>query len=356
MPTSPSRIVDLNHRALHVRSAPSQSLCVAASDQGALTIVDVDSGRTGSIAGLPKLRDVYPHPSRQLIALIDDEVGSLSVVDFAGSRLLEQEAPRLRKRTPSGLRPGFDGCFFDQAGDYLWTVARVSPETVLVQLRETEHWSVVGSVDVEDPFEESHCSFHATSRFDMAALWLGAGQNGQRVSWVTKLPDSLEVEQEPFLEDTTPPVFSPKGNEFLVIDDLGSVCKYPFPAERKLATCRLKRSEADQFEGYVIYLDDRTALVHTHHNRLFRIDVRMMKVREEIVVRDHEPKPVEQYYPTLIGEKSLCTDIIDFTRVGQAMVLGYHRETGADVGAWKDTLMIYDVDSFTNKSTRSERP
>ena len=127
-------------------------------------------------------------------------------------------------------------------------MARRSADTVEVQLRETERWSVVGSVAVEDPFEESHCSFHATSRPDVAALWLAAGQNGQRVYWVTKGPDTLGVEPEPFLDDTIPPVFAPNGNEFLVIDDLGSVCKYPFPADRKLGTCRSKWGGADSFE------------------------------------------------------------------------------------------------------------
>lgn len=356
MTSNPPEIVDLDHRAVHLKGAPRQSLCVAASGEGALTLVDIGSGWADTITGLPKIRDVYPHPSRRLLALVDDDAGRLSVVDFNGSRVLEQEAPRLRKNIPSYLRSGFDGCFFDQAGDYLWSVARLSPDTVEVQLRETDRWSVVGSVAIADPFEESHCSFYATSRPDVAALWLAAGQNGQQVYWVTKLPDSLGFEPEPFLEDTTPPVFSPSGSEFLAIDGLWSVCKYPFPADRKLGTCRSKWGKEDYFGIHLCYLDDTAALVHTHHGRLFHIDLRAMRIREEIAIRGHEPRPVEEYYPSLIGDKTLCTDIAYFTRVGEAVILGYHRKTGADLVKWEDTLMIYNVDSMARKTARSEGP
>ena len=107
---------------------------------------------------------------------------------------------------------------------------------------------------------------------------------------------------------------------------------------------------AYSFEGCLCYLDDRTALVHTHHSRLFRVDLRAMKLREEIMVEGHEPRPAEEYYPRLVGDKTLCTDIAYFTRFGEVVVLGHHRETGAELGGWKDTLMIYDVDSVAGKT------
>jgi hypothetical protein len=343
MAPNPPGIVNLDHRAFHLRGESCQSLCVAASGDGDVTLVDVDSGQTNAFAGFPKIRDICPHPTRPLLAVIDDAAGSLVVMDFEGRRVLEQQARQQRKNVDQWLRPGFNGCCFDQAGDCLWCVARLSPETVEVQLRETERWAVLGSVAIEDPFEESHCSFHATSRPDVAALWLAAGQNGQRVFWVTKDLDSVSFEAEPFLEDTTPPVFSPNGDEFLVIEGLWSVCKYRFPTDRKLGTCRSKWGEEDYFGSCLCYLDDATALVQTHHGRLFRIDLRKMKIQKEVVVRGHEPRPVEQYYPSLIGDKTLCTDITGFTRLGEYLVLQSNRQTGSALGKRKDTLIFYDV-------------
>ena len=96
----------------------------------------------------------------------------------------------------------------------------------------------------------------------------------------------------------------------------------------------------------VCYLHAKSALVHTHHGRLFRIDLGTMKISEEITVAKHEPRPVEEYYPTFAGDKTLCTDIAYFARLGEVVVLVYHRHTGAEVAKWKDTLLIYDVDSL----------
>ena len=276
--------------------------------------------------------------------VIDEEGGKLSIVNFAGKRLFEEEAPRPHKKAEDWERKGFEGCFFHQNENYLWSVARRSADKLEVQLRETERWSVVSSVLVEDPFEESSCSFHSTCKPDMTALWLAAGQNGQRTYWITKTPNALAVEHELFLEDTTPPVFAPKGNEFLVIDDLPSVCKYHYPTERKLGVCRPRRG--DYFGGCLCYLDATNALVHTHHNRLFRIDLRLMKVADEIIVQGHEPRPVEEYHPSLVGDKTLSTDIAYVARFGEIVVFGYHRKHGAALEQTKDTLMFLNVESI----------
>src|SRR5262245_24748592 len=68
MTPSPPRIVDLDHRAFHLRGAPPRSRRVAAAPEGTLTLVDVDSGRMNSITGLPKIRDTDLHPMRDLLA------------------------------------------------------------------------------------------------------------------------------------------------------------------------------------------------------------------------------------------------------------------------------------------------
>ena len=350
----PTRAIELDHRAFDLLGGPQQSLCVAYAEEGAFTLIDLDSGRTVTVTGLTKIRDIYPHPLQPLLALIDD--GKLSVIDYHGSHLLEWKPPRLRKRSPSWLRPGFDSCYFDAYGDYLWSLARLSADKVEIQVRDTERWSVVGSAAVTDPFKGSHCSLYATSQPDVAVLWLAAGQNGQQVCWVTKLADSLDIEPEAYLEDTNPPVFAPKGDEFLVVDDLSSISKYPFPADQILGMCRSKWGEADYFGGGLCYLDNANALVLSHHSRLYRLDLRSMKIRDEVAVPGHEARPAEEYYPPLVGDKTLCTDIAFLTRLGRAVVLGFHRESGADLRKWKDTLLIYDVDSIARERTGARGP
>jgi hypothetical protein len=354
VPASVPNVVDLDHRAYFLRRAPHQGLVAAASREGAVSLVDLDSLRITRTPRLPRLRDLSPHPTRSMFAVIDDTSGALSLIDFDGSRRLNLDPPRPRKRIDDSLNAGFLGCYFDSTGQALWTVARVANEAVEVQLRDTERWSVVASVTVEDPFDESDCSFFETCRPDVAALWLAAGQNGQRVFWVTKHSDRATIEPEPFLENTTPPVFSPNGTEFLAIDELNSVCRFPFPADRKLGACRSKWGDDDHFSDSICYLDDRFALVHTHNQRLFRIDLRAMKLREEVIVRGHEPRPLEEFYSSLAGDMSISTDIDHFTRLGDVVILVSQRLLETKREVWKNTLLIYGADSLARQTSRSE--
>jgi hypothetical protein len=346
MATDSPIIVDLDHQANYLRGALLRSLCLAADRHGAATLVDFRYGRTHTVRGLPKIRDISLHPSRHAIALIDDDLGSLSVVDFDGASIIEKDGRGHHMSAPDWENEGFEGCVFDQNADFLWCVLRLSPETLEVQLRETQGWSVVCSVAIEDPFEESHCSFHPTCRPEMTALWLAAGQNGQRVYWITRNQDSLDAELEPFLEDTTPPVFAPNSNEFLVIEDFTCVRKYQFPTDRKLGVCRLKRAEEEIVGDCLCYLDATTALVRSDEGRLLRIDVRVMKIADEIVVPGHEPRPTEEYYPSLVGDMNLCTDISSFDSFGEIAVLGYHRQNLPT----KDTLMFYEASALAKIS------
>jgi hypothetical protein len=79
--------VDLDHRATHLRGAPRQSVCVAADSEGAMTLVDVGSGRARSVTFPSPIRDIGLHPSQPLVAVIDEEGRKLSIVNFEGERV-----------------------------------------------------------------------------------------------------------------------------------------------------------------------------------------------------------------------------------------------------------------------------
>ena len=323
-----------------------------ASPDGEVTLIDLESGQTKSVPRLPKIQDISLHPTQTVFAVVDANVGTLSIIDLNRSHHKDLGIPELRTSENAQCKPAFIACYFDQTGDVLWTVARLTSETVEVQCRKTDQWSVVGTVTVDDPFEATHCSFHDTSRSDVVALWMAAGQNGQQVFWITKHLHSLRVELEPFLENTSPPVFSPDRDEYLVVDELHSVCKYPFPTDRKLGTCHSKWRKQDFFGDSLCYLDSKTALVLTHHSRVFRIGLRAMKILDEVIIAGHEPKPAEEYYPRLKGDYGICTDISYFTRAGNTVFFVYSRESEGGPRHWKDTLMLYDVGSLVSRPTQ----
>jgi hypothetical protein len=68
-----------------------------------------------------------------------------------------------------------------------------------------------------------------------------------------------------------------------------------------------------------------------------------MRVAEEVVLRNHEPRSVEEVYRGLVGEKELCTDLAYFERIGSDVVFASRREMGPDVKAWKDDVLVLPV-------------
>src|SRR5262249_23506292 len=150
--------------------------------------------------------------------IFEGELDKFSIVTLNGETLLKW------------VDPGCEDCCFDESGKHLLSIKHRSRHTVAIQSHETNHWSQVASIDIEDPFGDSSCLFHRTGTAETAAaLWLAAGQDGQQVYWLTIDPGGLHAQSESTLKNTGPPWFSPRGNEFLVINESYAVCRYEYP-------------------------------------------------------------------------------------------------------------------------------
>jgi hypothetical protein len=346
MSINPIRTIELDHRAFHLRYASRRSLLVVAGIGGPISLVDLATGRTRSLTALPRVGDISPHPSQSWLAVTDEVTGRLLVIDTKGSLLYELMPPELHD-VPSKRSPlGFSGCLFGEEADSLWAVAPMSATAVEIQLRLTGDWRIAGQITVEDPYHESSCSLHATSRPDVVALWLAAGQDGQQVYWITRRPGGIDAVREPFLENTIPPAFSPRGGEYVVVEDQGTLCKYPFPTDRKLGTCHAPGGEDEGFAESLCYLDGSNALVMTRDQRVFRVDLQRMKVAGEVLIAGHEPRPTKHYYPRLKEDESLCTDLLSFERCGDVIVFVFRRDRGAGLDGWQDTLLCCAVNDL----------
>lgn len=338
--------VELDHRGFFLRGAPGQSLALAASENGRISSFGLASAAQVSLRRRDKIRGLGLHPTKQLIALTEGESGRLNVIDFDGSSMFREEGPGARQGSPRWLRAGFDDCFFDESGDYLWCAATRSRDEATVQLRESGRWSVVLSVEVQDPFGGSSCSFHRTGKPEVVALWLAAGQDGQQVYWLTRQAGEVRCDPEINLENTTPPAFSPSGTSFWVVNDDQAACRFEYPSVRQTASCESPCGEDDPFGCSVCCLDDRYAFVGSGSGRIFVLDARRMNVVEEVIIEGHEPRPVEHYYPSLVGDKQLSTDISFFQRVGSLIVFVHRLDRGSDLSGWKDGLLCFSVDAL----------
>jgi hypothetical protein len=138
----------------------------------------------------------------------------------------------------------------------------------------------------------------------------------------------------------------PSGGEFLTIVELGRA-----PPAELLGVCESPNGADDPFETSVCYLDNSQALACSTNGRIAVVDTRSMRVVEELAIEGHEPRPTKEYYPRLIGDSSLCTDISYIARVGDYLIVVHplHRplEPGPDGGVkfeeWRDGLLCFPI-------------
>ena len=341
----PDGRIDLEHRAsFFLRGAPPRSVVLATAEDGQLTIVSPDLKKT-HLRRLPsRIRAVSPHPANRCLAWVDGGSGVVTVQKLDGSRPLEIPAPQPQEGSPKWLKPGFEDCYFDDGGEFLWLAARRNAEECEIHLLEAGSWSPVDKATVNDPFGGSSCSFHPTGRPGLISLWLAAGQDGQQVYWLKRTRSGFSCTLERQLTNTIPPVFSPSGKHVLVVNENYAVCKFDFPAMRQVGPPLESEDEDNLFSESLCYLNERQALASTNEQRIFVVNTSQMKVEEEVALEGHEPRPIGEYYPTLAKERGLSTDISYFARLGEVILFVYRRDRRTGLAGWEDSLLWLSVE------------
>ncbi len=331
---------DLEHRAYFLRGAPPRSVVIAAAKDGQLSILSPDLNEAQWHRFPSTIRAVCPHPADRRLAWVDGETGSVIIQDFDGSRHLEIGAPQVQGTTPQRLQWGFDDCLFDEDGDFLWTVAPSNSGDVVVQLYEAASGGTVDEATVKDPFGGSSCSFHPTGNPGLVSLWLAAGNPDMvQVYWLKRTRNGFSCTLEAKLRNTIPPVFSPSGDQLLVVNEHHAICQFAFPAMQQIGLPLESGDEDNPFVESLCYLNGRQALASTNEQRLFVVDTVQMRVEAEVALEGHEPRPIGEYYPTLAKERGLGTDIGGFLRLGDVIMFVYRRDRGTGLAGWKDSLL-----------------
>ena len=242
--------------------------------------------------------------------------GKLLLLRFDGSVAFEIPAPPLREGSPEWKTPGYEDCRFDDSGHYLWCAARISDDEIEVQLRETDGWSVVSRTVVEDQLGNASAVFFPMPDPATFSLYFTEPGGETCVYWAARDGIHTRFALEPNLCDA-PPVFAPSGREFLVIGyTYGTVQSYRYPVVQPAGICESPFGADDCFHGSLCYLDDTRALAGSLNGRMAVLDTPSMRVVNELTIESHEPRPVEEYYPTLTGDGELYTDIESFLRLG----------------------------------------
>jgi hypothetical protein len=220
----------------------------------------------------------------------------------------------------------------------------LNAKDVIVQLYDLETGRTTDQATIKDPFGGSSCSFHPTGKPGLLCLWLAAGNPDMvQIYWLEPTQQGFSCTLETRLGNTLPPVFSPCGDQFLVVNDESAICKFDFDTMRQLASPLLSEDEDNPFAESLCYLDERQALASTNEGRIFLVDTVNMKVAEEVSLEGHEPRPIGEYYPTLAREGGLATDISWFTRLGEVILFVCRRDRGTDLSGWKDSVLWFSV-------------
>jgi hypothetical protein len=341
MALKPEGRIDLEHRSYFLGGIPGRSLVVSAAAEGLLSILSPDLTEAHSYRYPAKIMAVSPHPSDRRLAVIGGEGqnGSLFVQDLDGGPFVEIAPPRVNEDTPSWISSGIEDCHFDDSGAFLWLAAPLNTWEGEILLLETATWSLVARAVVEDPVGSSSWSFHETGRPGLVALWLAAGQDGQRVYWLRREGDGFSCTLDPRLIDTIPPIFSPGGEYFLVLDEVRNLCKYEWNSGEQVGSLLNLENGDDPFAESLAYLNERQVLASTNEGRIFLVDTDRMEIEDEVALEGHEPRPIGEYYPTLAHETGWATDITVFARLGRMIFFTYRRDRGTSSPGWKDTLL-----------------
>jgi hypothetical protein len=350
-----ARFIELDHHVPFLRGAPRQSLYIAAAREGQVTAFGMDFKPRKLGGQYSAIRAISLHPTKPILAVLEGESDKISIVTLDGKTL------------SAWVHPCCEDCCFDENGDFLLSVGHGSRHTVEIQSHETNRWSKVSSADVEDPFGESSCLFSPIGVAGGMSLWLAAGQNGQRVYWLSNDASGVRADLESTLKNTGPSWFSPRGDEFLIITEMHAVQRYQYPQVRLLGEWPGLDDELDMLGMYLCYLDQSSALVNTDQGRLLVLDLNTMGVTEAIAfstasgeekgreMRDEGNGPSKGSTPIFLkrmkerrqrqelGGWRRASDISFFERLGDVIVFVYRRSDGPGIFEWKDKLLCVPV-------------
>jgi WD40 repeat protein len=308
---------------------PDGQRIVVASSDGKILVLDQNLITLFEYNIDYSIGDLTISPNGQMLAFTN-EVGQLLVMQIDGKSIFEETAQNYQQMYCKA-------CLFSADGTLLWNVVEIANNKIQIQYRETKRWQVLKRAVLpnKDPYSYFSLSCHPEKK--VIAVWEAAGQDGSWVYWVWDDEEEIRVVEVPELDEKIPPEFHPAGGEFLIVD--GLLCKlyrYRFPDCDLMGTAILE-IEKDWFGSYMCYLSDNLAAAKSENNRLFLVDLVSMKVIDEVIFAGHEPRPLQEIYPNLVGDRGICGDLSYIMRAGQDRILSLHRNYQEN----RNTLLLW---------------
>ena len=299
-----ARELKLGHRAYHVRCSASGHIA-AASEDGIVSVAGPSKTLIGSLRLNIPLSAISVAPDGKLLALTTAE--GVELLDLAGSKL----------RIFAGR---FVDAWFDARG-MLWLAHRASDDQFVIEIYdEATARRPSRRIELKDPFGDSALMFPVSPAEGSVPLWIAAGQDGQAVYWLDLSDDDLTADLLDDFDGCLPPALSPDGDHFLLVSDDHELRLYD---RNELAIVRrLPLPFEDAPVNDLMYRNPRSAVLNYGDGLICVIDLEKMTSRE-IVVAEHEPRPVAELYPSL-REPGLCSDVARLLRPSSSTFASVH--------------------------------
>lgn len=319
-----SKTIDLFHRAFFLTSTPTGNVVIAASQEGRVSIINLDS-ETVETLKIKSISGISIHPDGNSFASIDRNSGTLQLRSIKGALQSEIEAPEILPGRSLSVRKGLEACFISASGNSLLATAHVADDLIAVKLFHLQlvnnavKASLANTVEIEDPFIESSCFFCFAGK-NLFPLWIAAGQDGQQLCWFgIEGQQLIRLEMLP-LQNTTPPVFSPNNDSFAVLDEDNNVCIWSLSLAKQIGFCKAV-DEDDPFEVSMCFVDETHLLASSEEARAFMIDTNSMSVLKKV---------------------DDCTDFNFFRPMGNSVAFVRRRDAGRGLKGWCDTVTIVE--------------
>jgi hypothetical protein len=328
MTVEPRKILEFDFRPALADETTSAPYLFENWKTGQIAVLDADYNFMSSFnVGFPTGYSCSVNPMENCFSVINKEQ-FLCVMDFEG---------REKYRAPGNY-----ACAVYN-GDELWAFEHASHKKLIWRIFDRD-FKLAAALEVEDPMYDSHVHLIKIPNSTDMVMELAAGQDGSGIYILSKNGKTLSVKEMFPHECLSRPDFNRNATRFLTLEFYeGILYHYTYPALQKLGEFNYhKQAEQEGIEisdyGESMYIDENKAVIQYEH-RFFSFDLSNMTVSEEILIKDHEPKPTNYFYPRLAEDKSLMTDIRYMKAAGGKVFAQLDFEN-------KNSILVFDKADF----------
>lgn len=257
--------------------------------------------------GIAEIQSVSVHPYLHSLVVAGSNV--IHVYDLNGN-LIEQVDGNIME-----IQHSLDG-------KYLWCIRKDNTDQFTIEVRDADNLNQILAEKIcEDELYDSTFSIGLIPETNTSYLSQMAGQDGSAIGFagftskdITLIyPDSLNEDYEAVI-----PIWGESKHEFLLQQGDIGVFKYEYPSYKLSQEFHFPEN-MESVGYYYAYLNKNKAFIE-YDEQFWVLDLNVMQIEAPFCMDRHEPKETICFYPSLVNETSMMTDIYHLERVDNTLI------------------------------------